>query len=206
MEGYRTVKQKAVCEFTEKRSRFLGTVCPVKTEDEAMCFISAQRKEFWNATHNVYAYILREGQIRRFSDDGEPQGTAGLPVLNVLIREELTDCAVVITRYFGGVLLGTGGLVRAYAHSAKLAVDHGGIIHMQMCVRGVINCDYTMYGRISSLIPETGGRICDTVFSECVEVEFIIPNKLINTLSEKLTEISSGGIKIKEIGHEYTQF
>ncbi|MDD2362583.1 MAG: YigZ family protein [Oscillospiraceae bacterium] len=205
MEGYLTIKHKSVCEFTEKRSRFLGAVSPVKTEDEAIEFIDARRKEYWNATHNVYAYVLREGQIRRYSDDGEPQGTAGLPVLNVLIHEKLTDCVAVITRYFGGVLLGTGGLVRAYAHSTKLAVDQGGIIHMQLCIRGVIKCDYNMYGRISSLLPEIGGRICDTQFSDCVEIEFIIPRKLMNILNEKLTQISSGSLKAEEIGQEYAQ-
>ena len=123
MENYKTVKNDANAEFIEKKSRFIGYCRPVKSQDEAVNFINEIRSIHRQATHNVYAYILREDNIMRYSDDGEPAGTAGVPVLEVLKKENLTDIAVVVTRYFGGVLLGAGGLVRAYGKSAKLGVD-----------------------------------------------------------------------------------
>ena len=112
METYRTIRREGQDEFVERRSRFIGAICPVTTEQQAIAFINDKKKAHWDATHNVYAYILREGQVRRYSDDGEPQGTAGIPVLDVLQKSGLTDCAVVVTRYFGGVLLGAGSYER----------------------------------------------------------------------------------------------
>ena len=122
---YRTIRAAASAEFVEKRSRFIGYISPVTTQEDAAAFIDSIRSKHWDATHNVPAYIIREGNICRFSDDGEPQGTAGMPALNVLQKEGLTDCVLVVTRYFGGILLGGGGLVRAYSHAAKIAVDAG---------------------------------------------------------------------------------
>ena len=121
-EEYRTLHSSSQDEFTEKRSRFIGYACPVTTEDEALAFIAKIKKQHWDAKHNVYAYVLRDWQIRRYSDDGEPQGTAGIPVLDVLIKGDVTDAVIVVTRYFGGILLGGGGLVRAYGHAASIAV------------------------------------------------------------------------------------
>ncbi len=111
MPGYKTIKNESSDEFIVKKSRFIGYVRPVKTQQEALDFISEIKTKHWDATHNVYAYVLREGGVRRFSDDGEPQGTAGIPSLDVLLKEEVTDCCVVVTRYFGGIMLGAGGLV-----------------------------------------------------------------------------------------------
>ncbi|HBN81058.1 MAG TPA: YigZ family protein, partial [Ruminococcaceae bacterium] len=122
MGGYLTVRREASAEFTERRSRFIGCAKPVGTEKDALSFLNTIRSKHWDASHNVYAYALRSGQLRRYSDDGEPQGTAGIPVLDVLVKSGLVDTAVVVTRYFGGVLLGAGGLVRAYSHAASLAV------------------------------------------------------------------------------------
>ena len=113
MESYRTVKQETSAEFIEKRSKFIGYIKPVQTEEEAIAFIQSIKSKHWDATHNVYAYSLREGQTRRYSDDGEPQGTAGIPTLDVLQKADITDAVVVVTRYFGGILLGGGGLVIA---------------------------------------------------------------------------------------------
>ena len=118
MQEYQTLTREAQYEFTEKRSRFIGYARPVTTEQEALDFIAAIRSKHWDAKHNVYAYRLREGHISRYSDDGEPSGTAGIPVLSVLQKGDLTDCVIVVTRYFGGILLGGGGLVRAYSHAA----------------------------------------------------------------------------------------
>ena len=119
MDSYRTISRAAEIQFVEKRSRFIGAARPVSVESEALEFIAERRKRHWDAAHNVYAYVLRQGQVQRYSDDGEPQGTAGIPVLDMLLKKNLTDCAVVVTRYFGGILLGTGGLVRAYTQSAN---------------------------------------------------------------------------------------
>ena len=118
-EAYTTLAREAEAEIMEKRSRFIATVKPVETEAEALAFLEGLRKTYWDATHNVYAYILEENNIMRYSDDGEPSGTAGLPVLDMLKKEGLTNLIVVVTRYFGGILLGTGGLVHAYSKSAK---------------------------------------------------------------------------------------
>ena len=156
---YRTIRAAASAEFVEKRSRFIGYISPVTTQQDAIAFIDSIKSKHWDATHNVPAYIIREGNICRFSDDGEPQGTAGMPALNVLQKEELTDCVLVITRYFGGILLGGGGLVRAYSHAAKIAVDAGSIVTRAECSIVKIRCDYTFYGRLASLIPEQGGIV-----------------------------------------------
>ena len=189
---YRTVAAAAVDEFTEKRSRFIGAVCPVATEEEAQAFIRARKKEFWDARHNVYAYILDRGNLCRFSDDGEPQGTAGLPVLDVLRKAELTDCVVVVTRYFGGILLGGGGLVRAYSHAAKLAVDAGGVVLMHPCLAGRVSCDYAQYRWIPTVITGAGGTVTDTAFAEAVTIQFTLPTEQRGALEAALTEHSAG--------------
>ena len=139
MQEYKTIGARASDEFVEKKSRFIGHICPVTMQQEALDFIQSLKTKYWDATHNVYAYVLRDGQIRRYSDDGEPQGTAGIPTLDVLLKEGLTDCCVVVTRYFGGTLLGAGGLVRAYSHACKLAVDAGGVVTMALCTTLLIS-------------------------------------------------------------------
>lgn len=192
MDAYRTIRTRASAEFIERKSRFIGHICPVQTQDEAVAFIQEMRSRYWDATHNVYAYILREGQTRRYSDDGEPQGTAGIPVLDVLLKENLTDCAVVATRYFGGILLGTGGLVRAYGHTSKIAVDAGGIVTMALCSILEVCCDYAFYGRLSSLIPESGGTILDTQYADTVSVRFRLPSSDVDAFDAKLFDQSLG--------------
>lgn len=204
--NYRTVGRTAFDEFAEKRSRFIGTVCPVADEKSALAFIEKQRRKFWNAAHNVYAYRLREGEIRRYSDDGEPQGTAGIPVLDLLTKENLTDCAVVVTRYFGGVLLGAGGLVRAYTHGAKLAVEAGGPLVMRRCRLASVCCAYSLYGRIASLIPEQGGTIRDTVYTDRVEIRFSVPCERMGALCAALTELSAGRIRAVTDGELFLPF
>ena len=162
MNEYRTLKENAQDEFTEKRSRFIGYARPVASEQEAFAFISEIRAKHWDAKHNVYAYCLREGNVCRYSDDGEPSGTAGMPVLGVIQKSGLTDCVVVVTRYFGGILLGGGGLVRAYSHAASIGIAAAGIVIMRMCLLCHLTCDYSQYGRLASLIPECGGSISET--------------------------------------------
>ena len=204
--SYRTIGRPCECDFVERRSHFIGAVCPACNQHDAQEFIDERKKKYWNASHNVFAYVLRDERSQRFSDDGEPQGTAGLPVLDVLLREELTDSVIVVTRFFGGILLGTGGLVRAYTHCAKLAVEAGGVVVMRLCTRGVIKCEYTIYGRIDATVLNNGGIIKDTRFSESVEIEFIIPCEYMDKFKTELTEISSGSVSVCEIGQEYAAF
>lgn len=205
MDSYRTVKSPAQDEYVVKRSRFIGTVRPVKTQEEANDFIREMKTKYWDATHNVSAYVLRDGNVRRYSDDNEPQGTAGMPTLDVLLKEELTDCAVVITRYFGGVLLGAGGLVRAYSHACKLAVDAGGIITMALCSVMEVTCDYNFYGKMNSLIPEAGGVIEDTQFTDNVTIRFRLPSETVPAFQANLIDVSNGRFSAEVVGELYSE-
>lgn len=197
---YKTIEKESCDEFIEKRSRFIGYIKPVTTKEEAVDYINSIKSKHWDATHNVYAYVLRDGQTRRYSDDGEPQGTAGIPVLDVLIKENVVDCVVVATRYFGGILLGGGGLVRAYSHTAKIAVDAGGVITMRLCSIMNVRCDYTFYGRLNSLIPEFGGVIDNTVFEEDVKIKFHLPADIEGEFNAKLIDSSFGKVKAEKTG------
>ena len=203
MTAYQTIAHPASEEFVERRSRFIGTVRPVKTEEEAIAFIEEMRSKYWDATHNVYAYSLREGNIRRYSDDGEPQGTAGVPTLDVLQKCGVTDAAVVVTRYFGGVLLGAGGLVRAYSHAASLALQAGTILTMQLCKTASLLCDYNQYGRVSALIPECGGVIEDTQFTDCVEIIFYMAEENLPALSRRLADATCGQVEAHVTGERF---
>lgn len=205
-EEYRTLKKEASDEFVEKKSRFIGYAKPVKTQQEALEFIETIRKKHWDATHNVYAYVLRENMTKRFSDDGEPQGTAGIPVIDVLNKEDLTDCVVVVTRYFGGTLLGAGGLVRAYSHGAKIAVDAAGISTVSLCFSGEIVCDYSFYGKLASLIPENGGTILNTDFAENVKVEFAVKKSNYEFFRDLVIDSSNGKFDCEKTGEFYSDF
>ncbi len=198
MDEYRTVRNEAEEEYIIKKSRFIGHIKPVTTQEEALAFIAEVSKKHWDATHNVYAYILREGGIKRFSDDGEPQGTAGIPTLDVLEKSGVTDCAVVVTRYFGGIMLGAGGLVRAYSHSASIALSAGGTVTRAMCARLEVRCDYYFYGKLSSLVPEAGGIIEDTLFEDNVTLIFRLPCSQVDAFNAKLTDVSNGRYKAEK--------
>lgn len=202
-KDYKTVLENASDEFVEKRSRFIGYCKPVKTEQEAIDFINEKRSEHWNATHNVYAYSLREGNIKRYSDDGEPSGTAGMPVLDVIVKNEIFDVVVVVTRYFGGVLLGTGGLVRAYSHGSKIAVEAAKPVIMQNCLVCEARCAYNQYGKVSSLIIGVGAAVDDTVYESDVLVKFHIKPDLLGTLNKKLADATSGGVMVEQKDEQY---
>lgn len=202
-KDYKTVLEYASDEFVEKRSRFIGYCKPVKTEQEAIDFINEKRSEHWNATHNVYAYSLREGNIKRYSDDGEPSGTAGMPVLDVIVKNEIFDVVVVVTRYFGGVLLGTGGLVRAYSHGSKIAVDAAKPVIMQNCLVCEARCAYNQYGKVSSLIIGVGAAVDDTVYESDVLVKFHIKPDLLGTLNKKLADATSGEVTVEQKDEQY---
>ena len=200
---YKTVKIESSDEFTEKRSRFIGYVKPVKTEAEATEFINSIRSKHWDARHNVYAYSLREGNIKRYSDDGEPSGTAGMPVLDVITKNEVYDVCVVVTRYFGGVLLGTGGLVRAYSQGSKIALEAGQVVLMQNCLVCSLTCTYNQYGKISSLIPDNGGVIDDSVFETDVKLSFHIKPDGLPALNKKLADLTSGVVQAVSDSEQY---
>ena len=176
-----------------KKSIFITHILPVNSEEEAQQALADFRKKYKDATHNCYAWrIGTERILEKSGDDGEPQGTAGMPALNVLQKEELTDCVLVVTRYFGGILLGGGGLVRAYSHAAKIAVDAGGIVTRAECSIVKIRCDYTFYGRLASLIPEQGGIVEDTAFEDAVTVKMRIPQELEPAFEARLVDLSNG--------------
>lgn len=202
-KDYKTVLENASDEFVEKRSRFIGYCKPVKTEQEAIDFINEKRSEHWNATHNVYAYSLRKGNIKRYSDDGEPSGTAGMPVLDVIVKNEIFDVVVVVTRYFGGVLLGTGGLVRAYSHGSKIAVEAAKPVIMQNCLVCEARCAYNQYGKVSSLIIGVGAAIDDTVYESDVLVKFHIKPDLLGKLNKKLADATSGEVTVEQKDEQY---
>lgn len=203
IKDYKTVQKEAHSEFTEKRSRFIGYCKPVKTEQEAVEFINSKRSEHWNATHNVYAYSLRDGNIKRYSDDGEPSGTAGMPVLDVITKNEIYDVCIVVTRYFGGVLLGTGGLVRAYSQGAKVALEAGNVVMMQSCLICQARCSYNQYGKVSSLIMEIGAVIDDTVYEADVLIKFHIKPELLDKLNKQLADATSGEIQAVSDNEKY---
>ena len=205
-EAYLTVGEQAAAEFVESRSRFIGTICPVTTEAQALDFIAAMKKQYWDARHNVYAYVLRDERISRSTDDGEPQGTAGAPVLEVLQKRGLTDCVIVVTRYFGGILLGTGGLVRAYSKSAALAVESAGILERRLCSVGEVSCDYAAYGRVQPLVADFGGVLDDTVFEDTVTLRFHIPREREGTFQKQLTEISAGQLTFCKKNENFFDF
>ncbi len=202
-KDYKTVYCTAQDEFVEKRSRFIGYCKPVTTEQEAIEFINQKRSEHWNATHNVYAYSLREGNIKRYSDDGEPSGTAGMPVLDVITKNDVFDVCVVITRYFGGVLLGTGGLVRAYSKGAKVALDASKVVLMQNCCECRLNCSYNQYGKVSALILGVGAKIDDTVYETDVTIQFHIQPDLLDLLNKQLADVTSGEVKAEAENEKY---
>ncbi|HCI60188.1 MAG TPA: YigZ family protein [Ruminococcus sp.] len=202
-KDYKTVQNESNSEFTEKRSRFIGYCKPVTTEQEAVDFINSRRSEHWNATHNVYAYSLREGNIKRYSDDGEPSGTAGMPVLDVITKNEIYDVCIVVTRYFGGVLLGTGGLVRAYSQGAKVALDAGNVVMMQSCLMCQARCSYNQYGKVSSLIMEIGATIDDTVYEADVLIKFHIKPEYLDKLNKQLADATSGEIQAVSDSEKY---
>ncbi|HHZ06563.1 MAG TPA: YigZ family protein [Clostridiales bacterium] len=203
MDCYKTVQREAVDEFIEKRSRFIGYCKPVTTEAEALAFINEKKTKHWDAKHNVYAYILRDGQIKRYSDDGEPQGTAGVPTLEVLQKSGITDVVVVVTRYFGGVLLGAGGLVRAYSHGAKIAIEAAEIITMEQSYLCLLSCDYNQYGKVSALIPQCDGVIDDTVFQDNVTVKFHIAVDKFKHFIKLLADATCGDIEPEILGKQY---
>ena len=192
-------------EFVEKKSRFIGRIWPAETEEEALRRIQEMKKQHYDATHNCWAYIIKDGPVR-FSDDGEPGGTAGMPMLQVLQREGLHNVVCVVTRYFGGILLGAGGLVRAYTRGAKIAVDAAGKSMKRVWTVLYVPCPYTYYERVKLLAAEWGGILRQTDFGAEVELELLFPEASVPFFLEKLTDMTAGTVEGMEIGQEYKAF
>ena len=189
---YKTISERCEARFVEKKSEFIGYLSPVKTEEEAVAFINEIRAMHRKATHNCYAYILRENSTARHSDDGEPSGTAGVPIYEVLRKEELCDVACVVTRYFGGIMLGAGGLVRAYTRGAKDAVDAAKIKVMAEAAKAEITVDYSLYGRLPQIFAEFDARTEGEDFADTVKVTVYVRWELAEKLKEKLIDSCNG--------------
>lgn len=200
---YTTIKNEAVAEFEEKRSIFIGHAKPVKTEEEAAEFIKEKKREFADATHNVFGYIIKNGICARYSDDGEPQGTAGMPVLDTIRKSGVSDACVVVTRYFGGILLGAGGLVRAYSNGAKIALEAAEIITYENYAEMSVKVSYSDYQKIQPLIFKAMAVVDDTVFSDSVTVLLAVKEDAAQSLSEKINEITSGRSEIIHSGFRF---
>lgn len=195
--GYRTIAEPVKTSFVEKKSEFIAALVPVQTTEEAIACIETIRRENRKARHNVYAYILRENHMTRYSDDGEPQGTAGVPVLNVLQKKELTDVCCVVTRYFGGILLGGGGLVRAYSHSAALAVEAAAIQTMVACYPVTLQMAYSLYGKVSYRLPQLPILQQDAVFGDTVTLSLLVPEEIIASFQADMIALTNGSISIQ---------
>lgn len=180
-------------EIVEKKSRFIATVRPVETEEEALAFIAEMKKKYWNATHNCSAFVIGENQnLQRCSDDGEPQGTAGRPMLDVLLGEEIHNLAVVVTRYFGGTLLGTGGLVRAYSKAVQEGLKHCVIIEKQQGFLLKMNTDYNGVGKIQYILGKRKIQITSSEYAADVTLEALVPEGELAKVKEEITEATSG--------------
>lgn len=203
---YKTISGRCEARFVEKKSEFIGYLAPVSTEEEAVSFINEIRAMHRKATHNCYAYILRENSIARHSDDGEPGGTAGVPIYEVLRKEGLTDVVCVVTRYFGGVLLGAGGLVRAYTRGAKDAVDSAVIKVMAMAENVKISLDYALYGRLPQIFAEFDTRVVGEEFGEGVEISLWVREERSQGLRDKLIDSCNGKVKIEILEKDWYDF
>ena len=189
-------------EFTEKRSSFLGHVRMVETEDEAKTFVAEMKKKYYDARHNCWCYIIKDGAVR-YSDDGEPQGTAGIPMLEVLKREGVTNVVCVVTRYFGGVLLGTGGLLRAYTKSAKDALDAAGISVVRRWVMAELACTYSLLERLKLECTAANGLVSDVEYSTDVCLKLLLPEDGVEDFSRRIADVTAGASRLAIIGEIY---
>ena len=194
-EEYLIPFQEAEAEYVEKRSRFIGHIWRVDSEEAARACIEAARKQHHDARHNCWCYRLRQGKVLRYSDDGEPQGTAGQPMLNVFEREDVWDVCCVVTRYFGGILLGAGGLTRAYGGTAKLALNAAGVSRMRLWATVAVPCTYPLYERMKLLVEGCGGIIEDTEYGADILLTVLLPAGQREELAVKIADLSAGTLE-----------
>lgn len=206
MEDYRTIAGSAQAELEEKRSRFIGHAAFADTEEKALAILEGVRAAHRTASHNVYAYSLREGARQRYSDDGEPAKTAGLPVLEAIRHADLTDCIVVVTRYFGGTLLGTGGLVRAYTASAAAALAAARAVTVRRCVRLRFTVGYALYEPAAQLLAAAGARLDEPVFADAVSLCATLPAGCEQPLLPRLAELTRGAARVEVSQPFFTPF
>lgn len=192
MEEYRTVSGQAAAEIEEKKSRFIGQIAFADTEEKALAFLESVRAKHRTANHNVYAYLLREGSRMRYSDDGEPQKTSGLPTLEAICHAGLTDCIIVTTRYFGGTLLGTGGLVRAYTQAANAAIAAARVVTVSVCVKGEWRVSYAQYETAAKLLAECGAQVQEAEFGQEVCLPFLMLAEHSEAFRAKAVEFCRG--------------
>lgn len=202
MTEYRVPFQDAESEFTEKRSRFLSHLFRVESEAEARRRIEEMKKKYYDARHNCWCYLIGDSVVR-YSDDGEPQGTAGQPMLNVFQRENVTDVVCVVTRYFGGVLLGAGGLTRAYSKSARDALFAAGVSEMGLWAAVSVTCPYGLFERVKGEAAALGGIIDGVEYGADIRLDVSLPGESVDALASRLTELSAGSIQIIRQGEEY---
>ena len=200
---YTTLAREASAEFTEKKSLFIGYATPVRTEQDALDFIAKIRKKHSDATHNVYAYQLNGGGIARYSDDGEPQGTAGVPVLDIIKKSGADDVCVVVTRYFGGILLGAGGLVRAYAAGAKAAIDAAGIVTFENYTEFRLASGYSEYQKLEYELPRYHVKVDSTDFGGDVTLKLAIRAVDYESFAARVSELFAGRIKLEITGERF---
>ena len=203
MESYITVRHHASFEYEDRKSIFIGEAMPVTTESEALAFIESVKKRYPDARHHVDAYVLRDNSIMRFTDDREPQGTAGMPVLDVIRKNGLTDTVVVVTRYFGGTLLGTGGLVRAYSAAAIGAVESAEIITYDIYVTLTIETTYSDYQKFAPIFAEAGYRSEDVRYTDKVILTGSVRKVNLNGLTDKIVQTTSGRAKIEILDEKF---
>ena len=202
-DTFTTLAGEAHVEFEEKRSLFIGHALRTDTEEEAQDFIKSIKKKYNDATHNVFAYTMNKGIIARYSDDGEPQGTSGMPTLDTIRKSGVDNACVVITRYFGGTLLGAGGLVRAYSHTASLALEAAGIVTYEPYSEFILSCGYSEYQKYSSYFLDRGILVDDTLFEADVTVRFAVKRRDGEEVVKKITEMSYGRDVPKLLGERY---
>lgn len=205
---YRTIAAPCEAKFIEKKSEFIGYLCPVQTEEQAVGFIEEIRGMHRKATHNCYAYILRENNTARHSDDGEPGGTAGVPIYEVLRKEGLTDVCCVVTRYFGGIMLGAGGLVRAYTKGAKDAVDAAQIKCMASAEELVVAVEYGLYGRLPQLWQEFDARVANEEFADNVKITVYVREEQAQSLRDRLVDVCNGSVSVEvaqKLNYDFAQ-
>lgn len=198
MEGYTTIKERAHFEFEDRKSRFFGDAMPVETEEEALAFIEHIRKKYPDANHHVYAYVIKENSIMRFTDDREPQGTAGMPVLDIIRKNGCTNTVIVVTRYFGGTLLGTGGLVHAYSSAALGALKEAGVITYDLYTRYKLITSYSDFQKLGNIFGEFEFREEESLYSDVIEILGRVRSEISDKFEAKLIEITSGRIKFEK--------
>lgn len=197
---YKALYQGGEAEIIEKKSRFIATTCPVRSEEEALSFLESVRKRYWNATHNCSAYVIgRNQELQRCSDDGEPSKTAGRPMLEVLLGEEIHNVAVVVTRYFGGTLLGTGGLVRAYSSAVKAGLAKSVLVEKHLGTHFKIYTDYSDIGRIQYIVGQTDVLMLKSEYTDKVVVELLIPEGEEVSIQKKMTEATNGKVRWEQL-------